>query len=142
MTMICPKQLSLLAVLILTIPACMRSNMNAGTIYQYADGSGNKYVLKPDTRQIAYRPVKPAQSSSGVYDGGDAATKIISSEKVTAIVKAIEDAAEKNSIHLNTRPMGSGTIVIERDGTSTRYVIDGGSPENERIEALLTDVMK
>ena len=45
---------------------------NQNEIYEYADGSGNKYIIKNDLKIfIEYIPIKPHLSSSGFYDGGD-----------------------------------------------------------------------
>ena len=45
------------------------------TTYSYYDAARSKYILNGDT--IEYIPVKPVESSSGIYDGGQYTKKEI-----------------------------------------------------------------
>ncbi len=44
------------------------TNQNMGITYTYYDGNNNEYVIQPGL--LEYKPVQPAESSSGVYSGG------------------------------------------------------------------------
>jgi hypothetical protein len=50
--------------ILFTVTACMSTST-----YQYADGSANVYRIKPDS--LEYIPVKPEESSTGMYSGGE-----------------------------------------------------------------------
>jgi hypothetical protein len=47
-------------------------NTENGPLFQYADGAANLYLLRADS--LEYRPVTPAESSTGIYSGGEPKT--------------------------------------------------------------------
>jgi hypothetical protein len=110
---------------------------------EYADGNGNSYIVTPgETITLEYNPIKPAQSSSGVYDGGEYVKKEISETEYQAIVGAIKSAVKNKSVHLQNRPLGSGKILIETENGKKRYVIAQNSDEQQRIEEQLKKALQ
>ncbi|MEO0469849.1 MAG: hypothetical protein AAF206_09535 [Bacteroidota bacterium] len=103
--------------------------------YSYHDGSGNAYRLAND--KLSYDPVKPAFSSSGVYDGGDPKSVVLTRAQQKPLIHLLTNTLNNTSLHIETRPMGSGRILI--DGKSC--VIGMRSPVRAEIEALLKQLL-
>ena len=107
--------------------------------YQYSDGSGNTYLIKKDS--IQYIPVKPHESSSGVYDGGDPVKKEISDESYQQLKKLIESASTKTEIHIKDRMMGSGLIKIDNKKEKV-FILKPNTPEKKEIEDFLKSLIE
>jgi hypothetical protein len=106
---------------------------------EYADGSGNLYIIHYD--HIEYLPIKPENSSSGIYDGGEATKKNISYKEFKQIEDEFNLIFKNKSIQINGRMMGSGMLSIIEDGYFSQTII---SPSNEqkRLELLLKKFLK
>lgn len=76
--------------------------------YIYYDGAGNKYEILSDA--LSYTPMKPAESSSGTYDGGEAYTKELTKLDFIKFVDVFERAIWSEEAHLERREMGCGTV--------------------------------
>lgn len=101
----------------------------------YSDGSGNSFHLKEGV--LTYDPVTPAESSSGTYSGGETWTSIVAPEKFSTLSLKLNEAIGKKSIHLKTRTMGSGLLILtSAAGKSSKWILDGGDPLIAEIEAL------
>ncbi len=137
--------------LFLTLPLLSCSVMlNADLSYIYADGSGNRYILRQadasqrdsidDARRIelAYEPVTPTQSSSGVYSGGEPWTVALSNEDAAALARLFEDALHEVNAHQENRAMGTGEVSRKTSTNSTRRVLQSGAPIKAKLEAALS----
>ncbi len=109
--------------------------------YNYHDGSNNRYQLLFD--RLVYTPVKPAMSSSGVYDGGNAQEKTLSPEQYKNTEKLFLDAIAAKEEQIPHRQMGSGMIrVVEKEGEEAKvYILDMNSEIKDQLEAGLKAVL-
>jgi hypothetical protein len=88
--------------------------------YGYADGSGNRYEIGPEI--IVYHPVTPAESSTGIYSGGEPFSAAIGPAQYREIVYLLEAARQPGAGHAPARAKGTGAIWKRLNAT------DGGSP--------------
>lgn len=89
-------------------------------MYTMVDGSGNVYHFEGE--MLVYNPVKPAESSSGVYDGGEAFTRELSSDEAAALTSLLEKCLTEAPSTSGARPMGSW-LVKREDGTGTSLAV-------------------
>lgn len=82
--------------------------MNTPIRYEYADGSANLYLLTET--QLQYVPVKPEESSTGRYSGGDPKKITISQSQYSELKKLFDDALDNTGIHIKDRMKTSGMI--------------------------------
>ena len=109
-------------------------------ICRYLDGSGNEYIINNEVKiTIEYNPVKPLQSSSGIYDGGDYIKKEISELHYNNIISTLREAIENRNIYINDRVKGSGMIILQEENKEIVYILEPGSKEIEIIEKSLRD---
>ena len=72
--------------------------------YEYLDGNSNQYLIeKEDKIIIEYIPIKPYQSSSRIYDGGDYIKKEISKLQYNQLKKSFNDTFKNKEIHIKDR---------------------------------------
>src|SRR5262245_15146860 len=95
------RWLGLLGVVVV-MGSCMRQNQ--GEIL-YADGCGNRYLISP--QRVEYTPVKPAESSTGMYDGGDPAIVSIGVDDHRELKERIDAAVQNRSAQMPDRIKGS-----------------------------------
>lgn len=113
--------------------------MNAQPQYEYSDGNSNLYVLTPS--QLQYIPVKPENSSSGVYSGGDPKSVTITPEQYTELQALLEKAFSQPSIHMENRVMMSAQIRRINSKEKKQCIIKPRSPEIATIEQALKKVL-
>jgi hypothetical protein len=102
--------------------------------YVYADGSNNHYEIGGSPCRIKYLPVKPAQSSTGIYDGGTPFTIMIGEKECAALTQLLDKAIADKSIHdAEGRKKGAGWINNMREAHS----LVPGAPIQKEIEAIL-----
>lgn len=116
------------------------SCMNNKLLYRYADGSANQYHISPTS--LAYIPVKPEQSSSGHYSGGEPKTVNITSEQFTSLQNLFEKAIRNQEIQIKDRIKTSGQITVEVRSEQKHYIIQPKSAELMEIEALLKQTLE
>lgn len=127
--------ISLIALLTLTF-ACMRTP----TDYFYSDGNSNQYTLRGST--LTYTPVKPEESSSGTYSGGEPRTVALSRSQARALESLFEQAISHIDAHQPNRVKGTGVIIITRGGEERRCVLKKSSREMDQIHAMVSEYLK
>ncbi len=102
--------------------------------YYYTDLNNNSYKIT--STHLQYDPIKPAESSSGSYDGGEPVKVVIDKKTFTDISKKADSLMATSEIYTTSRKMLTAILSMERDGRTTRCMI---MPSNERtdFEALL-----
>ena len=110
--------------------------------YGYYDGSGNGYIaIDQYNSTIEYDPVKPAFSSSGIYDGGDYKKKEISKSQLNEIITVFNVAINNKEIHIKDRMKTSGMITIQIENESKTYILAPDSEEKNEIEKKLKEIL-
>ena len=107
---------------------------NNPTQYEYADGSGNRYILTPTS--LSYIPVKPGESSSGTYSGGEPKEILLKDGQFNSIRTLLDNAINNTSIHIQDRVKMSGAISIVYKKERKQYILRPGSEELKAIEEL------
>ena len=109
----------------------------------YADGSGNVYLVGKNPEPfIEYKPVKPAMSSSGTYDGGEPVTRAISESRYGELLAAVQKAYANPAAHIADRVMMSGAVILSSKGKEINFILKPGSPELQQLEQLLKASLK
>jgi len=111
-------------------------------IYEYADGSGNRYIIKNDLKIfIEYIPIKPHLSSSGFYDGGDYKKKEITKNDFNNISTIFEKALRSKENHIENRIKTSGLLTLQLENKKKLCILKPNSKDLHEIEKLLQDIM-
>lgn len=97
---------------------------------RYVDGNNNTYEIG---EQLAYRPITPAESSSGMYSGGAPATVALAPAQRAELTRLCDAIAADTANLLADRPKGSGTVI--RD--DRRFVCRASSPHKAELERAL-----
>ena len=117
------------------LSSCMSQSIH----YEYADGSANRYVIT--STQLEYIPVKPEESSTGMYSGGDPKKVTLNPEQYEAIQGVLEKAINTPSIHIADRMKTSGLIVRIKGDETAHYVLQPQSEAIQEIENLLKRIL-
>lgn len=115
--------------------ACMSS-----TSYEYADGSANVYVIKADS--LEYIPVKPEESSTGLYSGGDPQKVALKPEDFRNLQAMFETAKRKHEVHIPDRIKTSGVITTHSGQEKTTFILKPGCKEITAIETELKKLLQ
>lgn len=110
---------------------------------RYLDGSGNEYIInyKPEIT-IEFIPVKPLQSSSGIYNGGDYIKKEITIPQYNKIISTLMKAIGNKDIYITERVKGSGVIISQKENKKMVYILEPGSKEINIIEKNLQEIIQ
>lgn len=108
--------------------------MNTPIHYEYADGSANLYLLTETS--LEYLPVKPEESSTGRYSGGDPKTVAVTPAEFNELKDLFDKALENTSIHIPDRMKTSGMISMI-GSTKKQCIIKPGCAEMIAIEEAL-----
>ncbi|MBL7872426.1 MAG: hypothetical protein JNM78_12490 [Cyclobacteriaceae bacterium] len=114
--------------------------MNSPTQYEYSDGSANRYVITETT--LEYIPVKPEESSTGMYSGGEPKLVSITNDQYKTVASLFETAFENTSAHMTERPKMSGLIVSITGSTSHQAILKPDSVEKKNIEEALKKLLQ
>jgi len=111
-------------------------------VYEYSDGSANRYLIHQDS--VEYQPVPPELSSSNMYNGGDPYKVAIDQAQFDQLVSLLEVASQNPAIQLANRVKGSGLIVKHTGPKNepTNSIIAMNSAERQAIEAWLKALQK
>ena len=108
-------------------------------MYEYLDGSANKYVIKKDS--LEYVPIKPEISSSGEYDGGEPIKMALNEEQYALIVSILNKAMSNEASHIENRVMMSGLIIQKEGDEKKKCILSPKSDEKSEIERVLKQIM-
>lgn len=142
------RKIALICFMTLTLNAFLFTLISGNTkksitMYSYADGSGNVYIIQSDgVATLEYKPVQPEFSSSGIYSGGEYVKKKISKSQYKKILSVIHKAVENKKIHIKERIKTSGMITIQDNQNAKTYIIKPHSTEQRNIENILTEILK
>ncbi len=112
--------------------------MKSPTHYEYSDGSANRYVITETS--LEYIPVKPEESSTGMYSGGEPKLVSITSEQFSEVANLFETAFQNTSAHMSERPKMSG-LISKTGNASQQAILKPNSEEKNNIESALKAIL-
>ncbi|MCU0447450.1 MAG: hypothetical protein MUE85_21340 [Microscillaceae bacterium] len=104
--------------------------------YYYIDGSNNKYIIQTDS--LEYVPIRPEQSSTGMYSGGEPAKKALKPEDYQKILLEFDKIFANTELHIEDRIKTSGVL----DLGNKKTVIFKDGKEKQQLEALLKQLLQ
>ena len=110
--------------------------MNAPWSIDYHDGSANAFHARDagDGATFEYVPVRPEQSSTGLYSGGEPKRGALTPAAVASLWAQI--ATLEGSLRTTERGKGTGAFSL-RDATGTRDFIVQRSPALAAFDELI-----
>lgn len=104
------------------------------TSYIVFDGSRNKYIITENS--LEYIPVKPAESSSGVYSGGEYVKKSLTAEEYKSIVELMAKAMADKEIQTDTLSKGNPIITVGEK----KYILKMNAEIADRLVKMLKNL--
>lgn len=114
--------------------------MHAQPQYTYADGSANHYVITVSSLQ--YIPVKPEESSTGMYSGGEPAEVNLTEEQFENLKQLLENGIAATGNHIPDRIKMSGAITRTAKSDTITIILKPGAPEQVALESALKQLLK
>jgi hypothetical protein len=95
---------------------------------RYADGSANHYSIDSDGdgATFDYDPVRPEQSSTGTYSGGDPRSGRLDAAQVTSLWQRIAALEGNRAVHQEDRNKGTGAFHLTDASGSRSFIIQMG----------------
>lgn len=101
----------------------------------FHDGSNNAFVVSVPAPgavgSLEYRPVRPEESSSGVYSGGEPRAVPVPASAAIRLQDRIEQLARATGSHVGNRVMGSGAFSVRAGASQTRFLLGPGRELDE-----------
>ncbi len=107
--------------------------------YEYADGSANRYLLSQTA--LSYIPITPAESSTGLYIGGESKTVLVTPDQFIELKSIFDNALDNTSIHIPDRMKTSGLITKIEAGNKKQCILRPNCTEMKEIEEKLKDTL-
>ncbi len=104
----------------------------------YLDGNGNKYSITPVS--IIYDPITAAESSTGMYDGGEPYTISISVIEFEILQETAMNCINKKEGIIENRIKGSGMLIIEPGNKI--FIFDMNSTQRAELENTIQSITK
>jgi len=104
--------------------------------YTYTDGNNNRWEIA--TTAIHYKPVTAAQSSSGMYSGGEARSIALAEGAFAEAEALLQAALFAQESHSTQRSMGTAVLAqYLQDKKLRQVIVEMHSPEKAALEAWL-----
>ncbi|HKY63539.1 MAG TPA: hypothetical protein VJR29_08980 [bacterium] len=137
------KRFLFLAFLLLTSAAQAGESLKPPWSLAYSDGSANRYRFGQDTKggetQFEYLPIRPEESSTGTYSGGEARQGRLDAKQTAQLQQWLGKLEKNKALHTADRAKGTGAFTLN-SGDETRSFIIQDSPElrdfNEFLKKL------
>jgi len=106
----------------------------------YSDGSANQYRFEKKTKyesiSFVYHPIRPEESSTGLYSGGEPRKGHLTAKQARELLKKLKRLESDPSLRVQERGKGTGAFTI---GTpeGTRSFILGARPELLKFDDFL-----
>jgi hypothetical protein len=107
---------------------------------RYDDGSANAYNIDSDGdgATLVYRPVRPEESSTGMYSGGAPRSGRIDAAAVATLWQRIAALEGNTGLHQKDRNKGTGMFGLKAPGGERRFIIQMGDEIRAFDEFLRT----
>jgi len=99
-----------------------------------SDGNGNTYTIAPGI--LLYSPVTPANSSSGIYSGGNPAAAALSADEQKTLRILFDRALGAKESHSPARAKGTMQLLLEENVAKSAILKANSAPAGE-LEAFL-----
>lgn len=109
-------------------------------MFVYHDGNGNKYTLLRNI--LAYTPIKPAESSSGIYDGGNAFKKTLNAVQYKKLFKLFYKLVTDKTCHTNQNIKPNCSIILLEEEGNEEFIIKANNKTNKLVLIFLTQLNK
>lgn len=109
--------------------------MTTQRYYEYADGSANVYKLTGTT--LEYDPIRPEESSTGTYSGGNPKTVTLTNAQADSLRVLMDKGFANTSVQIPDRVKGSGLIRIGDGKDRKQCILVQGCAEIKTIEGAL-----
>jgi len=113
-------------------------------VFHYHDGSGNGFRFWQDSPQAEIlfetSPIRPENSSSGAYSGGEAKKGRIAAEDMNQLWNSALKLEKESSLHSESRQMGTGAFSLKKGNESQEFIIKAGDSLQE-FNALLAKTL-
>lgn len=109
--------------------------MNSNPHYEYADGSGNRYIVSDTT--LRYIPVRPEGSSTGMYSGGEPFEISLSAGQIRELQQVFENAIAAQQSHTKDRAKMTGLVIKSTQSDTVSVILKSNAPEKETLENAL-----
>jgi len=124
--------------LLITLPfltqcKTQQNSANIMTTYEYLDGNNNKYTITPTN--IIYDPVRPEQSSTGLYSGGEPYTAPLEEKQFKDMEEVIKKSISNADGQIDSRNKGTGMLIVLPEKKS--YIFEMNSEQKKEIEAVI-----
>jgi hypothetical protein len=115
-----------------TLPAEPRMQKAPWTV-TYDDGSANRYTFSQRSAEggveFEYVPVRPEESSTGTYSGGEPASARLAAADPTVdeLWRRIEALAADPELRAEDRAKGTGSFLVITPAGERRFIIEAGA---------------
>lgn len=114
--------------------------MQEHVLYEYSDGNANLYILT--AYRLRYIPVKPEDSSTGFYRGGEPFEVILSKTEYNQLKGLLEQAICEADSHVSSRLKGSGKIMRLTPSDTLSVIIRPDKPIFLALEMYLRELKR
>lgn len=118
--------------IVLLLPWPVLAGLQVPWSLSYSDGSANNYQVKQDTKEgevyFEYIPVRPEQSSTGMYSGGDPRKGLLDKKQTAELENWLDKLEKETSLRAKDRIKGSGSFRI-KSGSETRSFLINDNPQ-------------
>jgi hypothetical protein len=101
---------------------------------RYIDFNNNVYTIRKTS--IHYSPMKPENSSSGTYSGGEASDTPITEDQFKHIAKIASSIINNKNLHLKTRRMLTAMLYVTAEGETEKCTISKSTAHSELVKML------
>ena len=107
---------------------------------RYADGAANAYSIDSDGdgAQLVYRPIRPEESSTGTYSGGEPRSGHIDAATVAELWRRVEALGANTALHQPDRNKGTGMFGLKDPGGERSFIVEMGADIRAFDEFLRT----
>jgi len=107
----------------------------------YSDGSANGYRFEGerDGATFEYIPVRPEQSSTGMYSGGEPRAGRLAAPAVEALRGRVTALEANAALHVADRMKGTGRFAVDDGGGVRTFIIRRG-PELSAFDAFVASL--
>lgn len=96
----------------------------------YGDGSANQYHFEQRSKEAAvsfrYDPVRPEQSSTGMYSGGEPRQGKLTARQARELKRRVAKLESDAALHTEERGKGTGAFEVRTPDGTRRFLIQMG----------------